>query len=289
MRINSLELEKIKSDMELCLEKCGEYQRNYYYTSKKLYFNWKGLKANYFKETLSKERIQNEKLYYKIESFLSIIDTVVKMNNQYNSIEFANNFDDELIASINKIVDKYTNIKYKYSLVGSTNQEVKEKINNSIYYIDKDVRLYDSLKSKIKELANNIKENEKYIENQLTNYYIEIIEKTPRILKVTGYSDEIVFDSENISLVKSELAGKYKLLEDEINLLIEKFDLISGCYNTTNASLLLEKINIIKRNIKIMNSNFINNIDLLNDELDSHIELRFSTKLEMKGFEYNEQ
>lgn len=288
MRINNIELEKAKNDIELCLENCRGYQRDYYYTSKKLYFNWKGLKANYFKEILLKERMQNEKIFYKIESFLLIVDTLVKMNNQYDSIEFTNNFDDELIDSINKILDQYTNIKYKYSLVVTTNQEVKERINTSIDYIDKDIQIYDSLKLKIKGLASSIKENEKYIENQLTNYYVEIIEKTPRVLKVTGYSNEIVFDSEKITLIKSELAGKYKLLEDEINLLIEKLNLISNCYSTSNASLLFEKISAMKRNLKTMNSNFINNIDLLCDELNNHVALNFGSRVELKGFEYNE-
>lgn len=288
MRINNVELEKIKKDIELCLEKCGEYQRDYYYTSKKLYFNWKGLSANYFNEILSNEKIQNEKLYHKIEVFLSIIDIITKKYNQYNSIEFASNFDNELIDSINKILDTYTAIKYKYSLVSSTNQGVKERIDTSIDYINKNIELYDSLKPKIKELANNINENEKYIESQLTNYSVDLIEKTPRVLKTAGHSEEIIFDSEKITLIKLELAGKYKLLNDEINILMEKLDLFNSCYNTTNSSLLFEKVSIIKRNLMTLNSNFINNIDLLNDELDGHIELNSRTKVELKGFEYNE-
>lgn len=288
MRINSVRLREIKESIEEHLEKCKIYQKEYYYMSEELFLNWKSLKANYYKDLLIKEKNSNEKTIYKVETFLLIIDEILKKYDKYDNMEFEIDFSDVLVDNINKIIDRYVNVNYKYNMISSTNNTTIEVINKNIAFVNKSIELYNNLKSRIKELSANINESEKYIHNKLINYAIDVIEKSPKVLKIKGDAEALTFDSTKITIIKSKLEGKYKLISDEIISLIEKIDSISSYYNTGNSSLLIEKINLLKVNLKIAESNFVNDIELLNDELDAKTRLQTKLKVNLKGFELHE-
>ena len=270
MRIDINGLKNVKKELLSHFDICKKHQKEYYFISNKLFTNWNSNKANYYKNILANEKTANEKLCFEIEAFISLINEIELKYNSYENIYFANNFDDVLLDEINSIIDKYNLIKTKYNSINTSNPVIKEKLIDNCNFINNSVTSYSDLKNKIRNINNLIDENESSIKSKIISYHIDNIEKTSREIKFKGNEEVIHFDSNKIRNVKIEMTSKYKEISDEIDNMIEQLDKICSWYDTNNSKHLIEKIDKIKINLNTQDSNFVNNINMLNDELEGH-------------------
>ena len=268
MRIEKSKLLTIKADILTCIKTCKNYHNEYYFISNKLYDFWSTMKANYFKRMLLTEKLNNERLFMEIGMFLDIIDEINQKYSDFETIDFSIDFDSNLSHEINNIINKYSIIKNKLNLISTSNQIVNEKKFKSITFIDRSVKSYDEIKARIYAKSIDIKEIELYIKSKISNYHVSHIDISSNEIKTTEEVSSLKISVNKMRIIKNELSAKYRELNDEIDVLIEKLESVKVYYNTNNLDLLTEKLNLIKINLDILDSNFVNNINLLNNEID---------------------
>lgn len=270
MRVEKNKLNNIRNDIVSILSNCRNYQKEYYFVSNNLFIDWVGMKANYYKSILAIEKLNNERLYMEIDKFLFILDDIIKKYNLYDDLEFSPDFKEVLISNINNIINGYVSLSNKYKSINTDNVASKEKIYMNINDIEKNIESYNSIKNKIDAFDFNVKEAESFIRTKINDYSVTNLEETSKEIRIKGFTESIAFNSTRMMKLKGELSSKYAQLSDEIDSLVMKLDTIMYYYDTSNSAMLVQKINDIKKNLIILNKNFVNNINLLNKEIEEH-------------------